>query len=240
MIVEVLPSYEAVSDRAFHLVSAQIQSNPASVLGLATGSTPLGLYARLVDAKLNWSAITTFNLDEYVGLASHHPQSYHHYMCVNLFERTNISPRHTHFPQEAEGGTAYEASICRAGGIDLQVLGIGSNGHIGFNEPGSSFTSRTRQVALAASTIADNARFFEHEDEVPRAAITMGIGTIMEARSLLLMACGTGKAKAVAQALSSPATPNVPASAIQNHLATHVLLDQAAAKQLQRPFDTHT
>ena len=233
MVVQVLPSYEAVSDHAFTLVASRLRAHPACVLGLATGSTPIGLYRRLCAAGLDWSRTTTFNLDEYAGLDPAHPQSYHHFMHAHLFGKVNLVPERTHIPKVSEGGAAFEARIAAAGGIDLQILGIGGNGHIGFNEPGSRMDSRTRLVPLAERTIADNARFFDSADQVPRTALTMGIGTILDARSILLMACGTGKSAAVARALEGPVTTAVPASALQRHADVHVLLDEAAASRLR-------
>ena len=230
--IEVLPSYEAVSEHAFEQVARCIENHPRATLGMATGSTPVGLYRRLAAANLDWSLVTTFNLDEYAGLAPEHPQSYHHFMEEHLFQHINIDRAHVHLPRVSEGSSVYEKKIMHAGGIDLQVLGIGGNGHIGFNEPGAAHDSRTRVVALAARTLADNARFFESPAQVPRHAITMGIGTILEARSILLMACGAGKAPAVVRALEGPVTADIPASALQQHPAVHVLLDEAAASTL--------
>ncbi len=232
MVVEVLSSYEAVSDHAFEILATRICTVPGSVLGLATGSTPIGLYQRLAAADLNWSQVKSFNLDEYVGLAPDHPQSYHHFMWTHLFSQVNIPPAHVFIPDADEGGGAFESRIAAAGGIDLQVLGLGTNGHIGFNEPGSRLDSRTRRVALSARTIADNARFFDSVADVPRHALTMGIGTIMQARAILLMACGAGKAAAAAGALEGPVTTDLPASVLQRHAEVHVLLDEAAASQL--------
>ncbi len=229
MAVEVLASSEAVSDLAFEVVAAQIIARPNSVLGLATGSTPLGLYRRLATTTLDWSSATTFNLDEYVGLLPEHPQSYHTYMWHHLFGHVNIRPQQVHIPSETRGSAAFEARIASVGGIDLQILGIGSNGHIGFNEPGASHSSRTRVVSLAAQTLRDNARFFADEQSVPRRALTMGIGTILESRRILLMACGAAKAPAIAQALQGPVTTAVPASALQRHHDVLVLIDEAAA-----------
>ncbi len=233
-VVQVLPTYEAVSGRAFDVVAARIRASPQLVLGLATGSTPLGLYRRLAAGDLDWSRVTTFNLDEYAGLSPEHPQSYHHYMWLHLFRHVNITPARTHIPSATGAGTAFEARIAAAGGIDLQILGIGANGHIGFNEPGSSFGSRTRSVSLAARTIADNARFFDRVEDVPRSACTMGIGTIMESRVIMLMACGKVKAEAVSRALQGPVTTDVPASVLQRHPNVLVLLDEAAASLLSK------
>jgi len=232
--VKILPSYEAVSDQAFALVAERIRTYPNSVLGLATGSTPIGLYKRLAAAALDWSRIITFNLDEYIGLSIGHPKTYLQFMWDHLFEHVNIDPSHTYFPlHRVKGGAEYfEKSIQYAGGIDLQILGIGGNGHIGFNEPGSPLDSRTRRVALAPRTVADNARFFNSPDGVPRHAITMGIATIMDARSILLMACGKNKATAISRALTGPVTADIPASALQKHPNVHVILDEAAASEL--------
>ena len=233
MTVHILPSYKEVSDFSFTLVAEQIRNNPDSVLGMATGSTPLGLYERLVAASLDWSRITTFNLDEYEGLASDHPQSYHYFMWSHLFEHVNISPNRIHIPRVGYGGDIFEKEIQRAGGIDLQILGIGSNGHIGFNEPGSSHDSRTRSVALAPGTVTDNARFFKSPKEVPRSATTMGIGTIMDARCILLMASGSNKSGAISRSLEGPVTTDVPASVLQKHSNVHFVLDEAAASELK-------
>ncbi len=215
---------EGVSDQAANIVAHVVSEKPNAVLGLATGSTPTGLYQRLVARNVDLSRVTTFNLDEYVGLDPSHPQSYHYFMWHHLFAPAGMRSEQVHFP-----GPHYEQCIAQAGGIDLQILGIGTNGHIAFNEPGSPLDSRTRTVSLSAQTIRDNARFFNHIDEVPGSAVTMGIATILDARKILLLATGKGKAPAVNAALKGPVTPQLPASALQNHPDVSVLLDYDAA-----------
>ncbi len=241
MLVEVVDDYAAMSERAAEIVTLQIRRKPDSVIGFATGSTPLGLYKRLIEnyreRGLDFSKVTTFNLDEYVGLSPKHEQSYHYFMWKNLFEHLNVDPAKVHIPQgmadDIDDFCAwYERRIERAGGIDLQILGIGANGHLAFNEPGSSLGSRTRIKTLTEKTVEDNARFFDDPAQVPRYAITMGIGTIMEARKLLLVASGTGKADAIKATLEGPVTAMVPATIVQLHRQAHVIIDQAAASKL--------
>ncbi len=223
-------------------VAQVLNAKPNAVLGMATGSTPLGLYQELVRMyarrELDFSHVTTFNLDEYVGLPVSHPQSYHHFMHEHFFRHVNIPPQNVHIPSGTTTNYAafcdwYEQRIREAGGIDLQILGIGSDGHIAFNEPGSSLSSRTRLKTLAKSTIDDNARFFKERDEVPIYAITMGVGTILEARRVLLLATGKNKAGAVAAAVEGPVTAMITASALQMHPNTQVLLDEEAASSLK-------
>ncbi len=233
MTVEILSDYDAVSDRAAHIVADTVRSKPRCVLGLATGSTPVGLYARLLTLEVDLASITTFNLDEYVGLAACHEQSYHYFMWEHLFTPAGMKPEQVHFPD-----AHYEERIAGAGGIDLQILGIGSNGHIAFNEPGSAHDSRTRTVQLAAQTIHDNARFFDRAEDVPKEAVTMGIGTILDARRILLLATGKAKAPAVSAALEGPVTRDVPASSLQTHGDVHVLLDPEAASLLSSHYPT--
>jgi glucosamine-6-phosphate deaminase len=222
------------------IVQAQIAVKPDSVLGLATGSTPLGTYRKLVEmAKdgLDFSQVTTFNLDEYVGLAGDHPQSYRYYMEQNLFSGVNIPREKTFIPNGTAADlaaecAAYEEKIKGAGGIDLQLLGIGSNAHIGFNEPGSEFGSTTRLVDLAESTIEDNSRFFASREEVPTQAISMGIKSIMQAKQIVLMANGENKADAIWATVLGPVTSDVPASVLQLHPFVTLVLDEAAASKL--------
>ncbi len=242
MLVEVFEDYEAVSRRAAEIVTNQIRRKPDSVMGFATGSTPLGLYNILIknhrELGLDFSKITTFNLDEYVGLRPEHPQSYHHFMWENLFNHINVSPSRVFIPHGMADDVEYfcewyEEQIEQAGGIDLQILGIGRNGHLAFNEPGSSLGSRTRIKTLTAKTVRDNARFFEDPDEVPRLAITMGIGTILDAKTLVLVASGESKADAIHLALEGPVTGMCPATVVQMHRVAHVLLDDAAASKLE-------
>jgi glucosamine-6-phosphate deaminase len=242
MEVVIKPDYEAVSQEAAGYIAELLYRKPNAVLGLATGSTPLGLYKELIrlhrDEGLDFSKVTTFNLDEYVGLPAEHEQSYHFFMWQNLFKHINISPQNVHIPNgmspDAEAFCDwYENRIRAAGGIDLQVLGIGTDGHIAFNEPASSLGSRTRMKTLTEQTIRDNARFFARKEQVPRYAITMGIGTIMESRTCLLLATGEAKAAIVARAIEGPVTSMVTGSALQLHPQAIVILDEPGAAKLQ-------
>jgi len=188
---------------------------------------------------LDFSRVTTFNLDEYVGLAPEHRCSYHSFMRENLFNHVNVAPQRIHIPDGLTDDIetfcqSYDQQIRDAGGIDLQILGIGNNGHIGFNEPSSSLASRTRIKTLSAQTLRDNARFFGSEENVPKHVITMGVGTILESRRCILMAFGESKAVAVAQMVEGPVSSMVPASALQLHSKVHVIIDEAAASQLTR------
>jgi glucosamine-6-phosphate deaminase len=239
MEIIIQPTAEAATHVAARIIAKLLRDKPGAVLGLATGSTPLLLYRTLIDMNLDWSGVTTFNLDEYIGLPREHPQTYHSFMRENLFRHINISNERVHIP---DGNAAdipkfcsdYEARIRDAGGIDLQVLGIGTDGHIGFNEPTSSLASRTRIKTLTQQTRRDNARFFGSEADVPQHVITMGIGTIMEARTNLLLAFGENKARAIAEAVEGPITSINPASVLQMHPVTKVCLDEAAAGELKR------
>ena len=240
MKVVVVANFDSMSAEVAKIVYGQIGKKPHSVLGLATGSSPLGVYKLLVEYHkmgTDFSKVTTFNLDEYVGLRPDHPQSYRWYMEENFFSKVNIKKEQTFIPNgvaedlEAEC-LRYEDLIKQAGGIDLQLLGIGSNGHIGFNEPGSEFGTITRVVDLAESTIKDNSRFFESIDEVPTQAISMGIKTIMQAKEIILMASGGSKADAIYAAVYGPVTTEVPASVLQLHPAATLVVDQAAASKL--------
>ncbi|MFM8251434.1 MAG: glucosamine-6-phosphate deaminase [Planctomycetota bacterium] len=243
MRVIIQPDADAVSRCAARFFVELLQRKPNAVLGLATGSTPVATYRELIrlhqGGEIDFAHVTTFNLDEYVGLAPDHPQSYRRFMQEQLFSAINIRPERTHLPNGcdldfAASCQAYEERIAAHGGIDLQLLGIGSDGHIAFNEPGSSLASRTRVKSLVAETIRDNTRFFGSEQEVPRLAVTMGVGTILEARQILLLATGESKAAAIAATIEGPITAQVTASALQLHRHTVVILDAAAASQLQR------
>jgi glucosamine-6-phosphate deaminase len=230
---------ETATAVAARIVGGLLREKPDAVLGLATGSTPLRLYGELVKMKLDWTRVRTFNLDEYVGLRPDCAQSYHHYMWENLFQHTNILRENVHLPDGmakdiSKACAWYEDQIRKAGGIDLQVLGIGTDGHIGFNEPTSSLASRTRIKTLTVQTRQDNARFFKSEAEVPQHVLTMGIGTVMEARQCLLLALGKNKAQAVAEAVEGPITSSNPASVLQMHPETKVCLDEPAASRLKR------
>jgi glucosamine-6-phosphate deaminase len=241
MLVEVVDNYETLSDRAAEVVIQQIREKPDSTLGFATGGTPKGLYSRLIEAHkesgLDFSKLTTFNLDEYVGLPPEHEQSYARYMWLNLFNHVNVTESQVHIPHGmAEDVDShcqwYERRIEEAGGIDLQILGIGANGHIAFNEPGSSLGSRTRIKTLASKTVKDNARYFEDQDMVPEYAITMGVGTIMEADEVLLLASGERKAEAMKKTLEGHITAMTPASMVQMHRFAHIIIDEEAASEL--------
>lgn len=223
---QVVDTYEELCRIGADMIAGQIVKKPDSVLGLATGSSPEGIYKILVDlyraGKLDFSKITSVNLDEYVGLGGDHPQSYRYFMQKHLFDYVNIDPAKTFVPNGlapdlAAECAAYDKRIETLGGIDLQLLGIGVDGHIGFNEPGDCFVEPTHVAELHPSTIAANARFFASADDVPRAALSMGIGPIMRARKILLIANGKAKKESVEKAVSGPITPLLPASILQLH-----------------------
>ena len=233
--------YEEMSRIAANVLSAQVTMKPDCVLGLATGSTPIGTYKVLIDrcakGDLDFSQVKSINLDEYVGLAGDHDQSYRYFMNHNLFDHINIDKANTNVPNGlAEDLDAecerYNGIINTLGPIDVQVLGMGHNGHIGFNEPSDVFELETHKVELAQTTIDANARFFANADEVPRQALTMGIKTIMQAKKVLVVANGKGKAEIVKKAFTGPVTPQVPASILQMHPDVVVVLDEEAASLL--------
>ena len=247
MLVILKRDNEEVNQHAAQLIAGAIKKKPALTLGLATGSTMVGLYQHLASmhkqGAIDFSQVVTFNLDEYLGLPATHPQSFHHFMYEHFFRHVNVQSGNIHIPDgtircnyEQYCGS-YERAIREAGGIDVQLLGIGRNGHIGFNEPTSSLASRTRLKVLSRETLDDNAKFFEPDEESPRCAITMGIGTILEARKILLLATGESKAAAVAKSIEGPITCGVSASALQLHPDVTFLLDEPAASQLtQRDY----
>ena len=229
--------YQDMSRKAANIISAQVIMKPDCVLGLATGGTPVGTYAQLVDwynkGDLDFSEVTTVNLDEYRGLPKEHPQSYWYFMNENLFSKVNIDPAKTNLPDGTNLDTAaecarYNGIIHKLGGIDLQLLGLGPNGHIGFNEPGAAFEKETHCVDLTESTIQANKRFFEKVEDVPTQAYTMGIKNIMQARKVLLIVSGEGKAEILDKVLYGPVTPQVPASILQLHNDLTVVADEAA------------
>lgn len=230
---------EVVAQAAQRYVNL-LAAKPDAVLGLATGSTPLGLYADLAklcaEGKLSFADCTTFNLDEYIGLDGTHEQSYRYFMDHNLFQHIDIKPENTHVPsgfvKDDEEAARYDAEIDAAGGIDLQLLGIGNNGHIGFNEPLTPFTSVTHIVKLTDSTREANKRFFSSLDEVPTHAVTMGIHTVMKARSIMLLAFGEGKAEIIKKTVQGRPDTAVPASLLQLHEDVTLYLDEAAASKL--------
>ena len=223
------------------VMGAQIVSKPDSILGLATGSTPIPAYQELIrlykEGIVDFSRVRSFNLDEYVGIPEDHPCSYHRFMRDELFDHVNILKENTHVPsglsRDLEGDAlAYDAAIEAAGGLDIQLLGIGRNGHIGFNEPADVFTPQCHVVELTESTIDANKRFFDSADDVPRRAVSLGVGTIMKAATVLLIATGEDKAEAVRLSVKGEITPRVPASILKAHRHVLFFLDQAAASRL--------
>jgi glucosamine-6-phosphate deaminase len=212
--IKVLKNYKELSSTVADIVKKQLKKQPLSKLVLPTGDTPLGMYDELVKRELDWSHVITFNLDVYL-MNVNHPESYQNYMRKNLFDRTNIYPNSYNFPDR--NTQSYEDKIREKGGIDLCILGIGTNGHIAFNEPGSSFESRTRVVDLSEQTIQDNSRFFDSIDDVPTRAITMGLGTIMESKRILVMAQGKKKKGILDKAMFGKITEKIPASILQIH-----------------------
>ena len=233
--------YKDMSRKAANIISAQVIMKPNCVLGLATGSTPIGTYAQLVEwynkGDLDFSEVTTVNLDEYKGLPRTNDQSYYYFMHQHLFDRVNIDPERTNVPNgmepdaEKECGR-YEELIRSLGGVDLQLLGLGHNGHIGFNEPGEAFEKETHCVDLTESTIEANMRFFASADDVPKQAYTMGIKTIMQAKKILIVVNGENKADIVERAFFGPVTPEVPASILQLHNDVTLVGDEAALAKI--------
>ena len=233
--------YVDMSRKAANIVSAQVIMKPNCVLGLATGSTPIGLYKQLVEwynkGDLDFSEVMTVNLDEYKGLSRDNDQSYYYFMHRNLFDHVNIPAENTHLPNGMEPDSQKECQeytnlIQSLGGVDLQLLGIGHNGHIGFNEPGEAFDKQVHCVNLTQSTIEANKRFFASADDVPKQAYTMGIKTIMQAKKILIVASGEDKAEIVRDAFFGPITPKVPASVLQLHNDVTLVADEAALSKL--------
>lgn len=243
MNVKVMKDYEDLSQIAANEIEEQVKAAPASVLGLATGGTPLGTYKHIIKGYeqkgIDYSNVSALNLDEYVGLDKSHPQSYHLFMKEQLFDHINIKSDNTYIP---DGKTKslyqeckrYESIIDEIGPPDLQLLGIGENGHIGFNEPGSSFNSLTHIVNLEVSTREANARFFQSFDEVPKQAITMGIGSILKSKKIVLLASGERKAEAIHRLLNGPLDEQFPASALHRHNNVTLIVDQAAYQLVER------
>ncbi len=229
--------YQEMSRKAASVIAAQVVLKPDSILGLATGSSPIGIYEQLVawhrQGDLDFSQCSSFNLDEYRGLTADHDQSYHYFMHQHLFDAINIPAERIDLPDGAQMDAAaecarYDAAIAAAGGVDLQLLGMGLNGHIGFNEPDEVFSKGTHCVDLTTSTIEANKRFFASADDVPRQAYTMGVQTIMQARKILIIISGENKADIVREAFFGPITPQVPASILQLHPDVTVVADEAA------------
>lgn len=241
MRIIITDTYEKMGMEAANIVAGQVYLKPDSVLGLATGSTPVSMYQRLAavhkSVGLDFSGVTTFNLDEYIGMGPDNPQSYHYFMQENFFRHINIRQENVFIPDGmaedmAAEGERYERLIAAKGGIDLQVLGIGQNAHIGFNEPDVKFAATTHKVELDEETIQANSRFFKSASEVPRYAISMGIKTIMMAEHVILLANGRNKAEAVYKAVCGDVTPEAPASILQLHRDVAVIVDKEAAALL--------
>lgn len=241
MRIYVTEDYQAMSRKVANLLAAQVMMKPDCVLGLATGSTPVGAYQRLVElyraGDVDFSQVRSINLDEYVGLAPTHDQSYRYFMQHNLFDHIDVRPECTHVPnglaEDAEAECArYDAFVRSLGCADLQLLGVGRNGHIGFNEPCDEFVVPTHVVDLTESTIEANARFFASRDEVPRQALTMGIGVIMGAKKIVMVASGADKADAVYGMVKGPVNPQLPASILQLHPDVTLVADKAALSKL--------
>ena len=235
--------YEDMSKKAANIIASQVVLKPDCVLGLATGSTPIGAYKNLVEkyeqGDLDFSQVTTVNLDEYKGLPRENDQSYYYFMHDNLFDHVNVKPENTHLPDGTkedanEECARYEELIRSLGGQDLQLLGLGHNGHIGFNEPDTVFEKTTHCVDLQESTIEANKRFFASADDVQKQAYTMGIGTIMQAKKILVVVSGEDKADTVAKAFFGPVTPEVPASILQFHKDVILVADEAALSKVPR------
>ena len=235
--------YKDMSRKAANIISAQVIMKPNCVLGLATGSTPIGTYQQLIEwykkGDLDFSDVTTVNLDEYKGLPRTNDQSYYYFMHQNLFDQVNINPENTHLPNGMEPNSEkecarYESLIHSLGGVDLQLLGLGHNGHNGFNEPGEAFEKETHCVDLQERTIEANKRFFASADDVPKQAYTMGIKTIMQAKKILVIVSGEDKADIVAKAFFGPVTPAVPASILQMHNDVTLVGDEAALSKIPR------
>jgi len=241
MIIIKIQDYSEMSRKAAQIIATQVTAKPDSVLGLATGSTPVGTYQELIryhkEDGLSFQKVTTVNLDEYYGLAPSHEQSYHRFMRETLFDHIDILPDNTYIPDGLASdphsyGREYDELIVSLGGIDLQLLGIGSNAHIAFNEPGRFFSAQTWLVDLNQHTIEDNARFFGSKDKVPRQAITMGMKSILGAKRILILASGVGKAKAVKDMVEGQIDPMVPASILQLHSDVTLIADQPALSLL--------
>ena len=240
MKVIIVKNYDEVSEKAFEVMKEYLK--PGKVLGLATGSSPIGLYKKMIEynKQVSYKDITTFNLDEYVNLPLEHPESYYSFMHTNLFDHVDIKEENIHIPSGLgdnieEKCKEYDKDIEKAGGVDVQLLGLGADGHIGFNEPGTPFDSGTHVTGLADQTIKDNARFFDNDtNKVPTSAATQGIGTIMKAKNILLIANGKNKAQAVKDMIEGPIDVKCPASILQKHNSVVVVVDEEAASLLKK------
>lgn len=243
MRILVCKNYDEMSKKAAQIIASQVTLKPDSILGLATGSTPIGMYKNLVemynDGNLDFSDVKSFNLDEYYKLPRENDQSYYYFMHENLFDHINIKEENINIPNGMAKDVEleckeYDDSIKEIGGIDIQVLGIGHNAHIGFNEPSNEFVKGTNLVDLKQSTIEANARFFNSIDDVPKKAVTMGIGSIFKSKKIMLLASGQGKAEAIYSTVYGDITPQVPSSILQLHYDVILILDEAAASKLKK------
>ncbi|MGG7143864.1 glucosamine-6-phosphate deaminase [Clostridium nigeriense] len=241
MKVIVTKNYEELSKVAANEMAEVVKNNPKAILGLATGGSPIGMYKELIkmnkEGEIDFSNVTTVNLDEYVGLSGDHPQSYRYFMNDNLFNHINIDKKNTYVPNGLakdveEECKNYDSKIAQLGGTDVQLLGIGNNGHIAFNEPDNALVSGTHLTNLTEDTIKANARFFDSIDEVPKTALTMGLGGIMKSKRIIVIASGESKAKAVKSMVNGKISTNMPASMLQMHRDVVVIIDEAAAKLL--------
>ncbi|WP_035293402.1 glucosamine-6-phosphate deaminase [Clostridium sp. KNHs214] len=241
MRIIIVENYEEMSKKAAIMMASHVILKPNSILGLATGSTPIGMYNELINmyknGEVDFSSVKTFNLDEYYGLEKKNEQSYHYYMNKNLFNHINVGEENINIPNGMTENIErecfeYDKRIEEAGGIDIQVLGIGGNGHIGFNEPNDTFEAETHLVKLDEKTIKDNSRFFNSMDEVPTTAVSMGIKTIMMSKKVILLANGKGKAAAIRKTIEGKITPEVPASILQLHKDVTFIIDKEAASEL--------
>ncbi len=236
-------NYEELSKVAANEMADVVKNNPSAILGLATGGSPIGMYKELIrmnkEGEIDFSKVTTVNLDEYVGLSGEHPQSYRYFMNDNLFNHINIDKKNTYVPNGLaenieEECKNYDNKIAELGGTDVQLLGIGNNGHIAFNEPDENLVSGTHLTNLTQDTIEANARFFDSIDEVPKTALTMGLGGIMKSRKIIVIASGESKAEAVKEMVSGKISTKMPASMLQMHRDVTVIIDEDAAKLLQK------
>ena len=241
MNVVIVKNYHELSVQATQLVADQVANKKNTVLGLASGQTPIGMYQELINmfkrGKIDFSEVVTFNLDEYYGLAPEHPQSYYYYMWNTLFKHINIKKENIYLlngmPENIKQEcNQYEYLIQKNGGIDLQILGIGDNGHLGFNEPAIGLNSKTHLVNLSEETIQANSHYFNNIQEIPKQAITMGIGTIMKAKKIVLLASGRKKSHTIEKTINGPVSTEVPATILQLHPDVKLLIDKEAASQL--------
>ena len=241
MRIIITKNYEELSKVAANEMAETIKNNPKAILGLATGGSPIGMYKELIrmnkEGEIDFSTITTVNLDEYIGLSGEHTQSYRYFMNDNLFNHINIDKKNTYVPNGLaedieEECKNYDAKIADLGGTDVQLLGIGNNGHIAFNEPDQELVAGTHLTGLTEDTIKANARFFDSIDEVPKTALTMGLGGIMKSKKIIVIASGEGKAEAVKAMVNGKISTNMPASMLQMHRDVVVIIDEAAAKLL--------